>query len=338
MFVQDATPPPVDTVTRTLTGNAAGAGRASDAERAAAARIASITRRVAGNRRLRGADLDDVVQETTLLNLEGLRNRDESPTRFGATVSPVNLVRAQAKSALQRTQWRGTGVRSEDLRAFAILVDAAAEKSRALGRSVTPAEFDDLADGIRLRWPDGNRPQMHFQRTISARWVPIDTAVDLPSPALQPDELRWSDLPDAAAVLAAEASAIGQHRRQEYGVNPANAWNLFAEAIGEVPKVESGILTRTQKRKAEFTVEESGIPVSKLAEEGVERGRSASLRPAVDALLTPFRNAHSDRGCDCAPAIFETLASHPMYATRLWASALSIASRKQPCNRIHPGA
>lgn len=265
------------------------------------------------------------MQETTLMHLEGLAGQGRAATV--SMGSPAALVRRQARAAFQRVQWRGTGVRSEDLRAFAELIDEAERRRVERQAPLRREEFDELAERIRLSWPEEGRPHRDYHRLIvrASQSLPLEEAVSASVPAPVENTRPWHELPDCPAVLAAEAAEAGEYRRRELGVHRSCAWNLFAEALQSVPKAVPGTLTRALKRRTINTVEGAGRTIPELAEAGVRRMTVTDLEPPELALLAPFRIQNVD--FDKAERVFAVLADHIRYADRLWHSAVNIAAR-----------
>jgi hypothetical protein len=253
-----------------------------------------------------GVDGDEITQDTIIAYLDTSRRRGED-----SPIANVNgYVHSTARS-IANAAMAGTG-RSEVRAAMTEFRELTAAQSQQLGRLLTTAESDALANDIRNRQKLRRRAPEGFQRPV--HFVDIDNHPEAQSVVAQSAE--------SAEFQAGSISEMAERLCDSGKKKEARriAWDALAE-ISDVPMVTPGSLTELESAKARRLVTEA----SGAGAAAQEWNQGLSHPSTRDALFAPFGDL-DDNGRD---AVAHMLTQHRHFADSLWDAAVTAATAKR---------
>lgn len=179
-----------------------------------------------------------------------------------------------------------------------------------LGRSLTQAEGDALAEEIRDNWHDKNhRPSKGFHRVVTFESINDEgsNAVNEMPAAHDTVEAIGGDRAHRLADLVEEKELTRVQAR-------AQLWNVFA-AEDNAPEAVPGWMNPFGVRQAKATVKDA-VDVAAKWKQGLTTDQEEK------ALFAPFGNITAGE----KNAVAETLLARPAYSHRMWVGALEFAS------------
>ncbi len=199
--------------------------------------------------------------------------------------------------------------RHESSKALRIWKERTAKLEAELGRSLTKAEGDSLADDIRTNWDDPkHRPIVNFHRPI------METSIDGANEenprqfaAEAQPEREGSERAHALADLVEEKDLTKSQARRQL-------WNVFAGEDG-APEARPGRLTSHTVRKAKTTITD--------AVEAAHQWQNGALTDQEAAsLFAPFGDLNRAEQY----AVANTILARPAYGHRMWTGAVDFAA------------
>lgn len=247
-----------------------------------------------------GVDADDLTQESLLSFVSAVRKNGR-----GNIANPGGYIATSARRAAVMAVYGSDGATRS---ALVVLRDRRAEIAQSIGRDLTQAEIEELAEEIRTSAPAGRRPREGFHR--KTKFVPLD-AVEEPV-----DSPPTQDADFADGSFGAMADDLAQKGKGHKVEAKRLAWRAIAEGAG-APYAATGTLNWRHTSHARKVVAEAGGASAVAAR--WERSHESSAES--DALFIPFGDideAGKEKVCDI-------LVRYQSHAENLWFVALGEA-------------
>jgi uncharacterized protein YbaA (DUF1428 family) len=269
--------------------------------------VARVLARHALRRSKLGSHLvDDIAQDslTSVIN---------SRTRGTVGALTPGLIANATRQAVSHHLSTINGVRHEEFKARQKLDGQVDDLSQELGRGLTDAEIDVMAERIRDTWHDPrHKPAVGFQKKF--------TEVDLDG--------EGSEAYDMVAPQFRSAGGERSHRLADDIESGAvdktqarrGAWNAIAGDLG-LPEVTAGSITESRARKYVAVI---GDRVNGALDVATDFLDGVAEHNAAEALFAPFGYVDGHE----RNAIAHTLVTRPQFAHRLWRSALDGANAR----------
>lgn len=278
-------------------------------------RTAQELARVAGIRAgLSAEDIEDVAQDTVLSVLTTQRNNGGKAVYGG-------LVRQASRALVSRLV--DTHSRHEDSRAFTMWKRRVEEEQHTLGRHLTKAELDKLAEDIRANWHDPrHRPSVGFQHETKV--VSFEGSARRLDETLGNPESFASHTVKAADQLVDDMERpVGDPKRVGKDEARRHAWNVLSEDLDTARAIESSLDSDFAQRAYRAVNSLGGaVGVASRWLDGDFDDRDEAKADA--ALFAPFGAITNAEKRSIAIA----LANRPEVANRLWKSALDFATKR----------
>lgn len=264
-------------------------------------------------------EVEDIAQDSVLALLESQRN--------GVVVSNTGsyLVGA-AKSMAARSL--NTAVRHEDLRAYRMYKSQTAALAAELGRPLTSAEQDAVAENIRGDWPNpNNRPSQDFRRAAASHNISIQAplgggrgeTVGTVVEEVLADREAVSNYVEPGSALDAALDAVEGHEGDRRDARRL-LWDALAPSVG-APSVarQSLSVRRCTQLRAEMSTYPGGVAGAvETWNHGVEDAGTA-------VLFAPFGDIDADQ----KDRVAELMTTSSERAEVMWSSALMLANRRK---------
>ena len=274
-----------------------------------------------------GVDVEDLLQDTAVEFYATLaRQRTAVDPRPGLNGREVTVRAAAGSGMANPGGWihriaytiaarRVAGTdRSADLAALREVRARREDAENRLGRGLSAAEADRLADEIRLARPPRRRPAPGFHRRV--RTVSTDVLEqdwDLPA---EPEPAGGGEFAAHTSGAVAENLLAGRGRSGRAAAQRL-AWDVVAEVTG-APVVVPEVLDAEVARQAARRVQDAGGAPA-VAWRAVRDGMSGQ---DVEALCVPFGRLDEDERA----AVVRTVRRSGGYGDEVWAAALRAAT------------
>jgi hypothetical protein len=265
----------------------------------------AVARMMAGRagRQLNKQDLEDVAQDAITSILTSVKH--------GTVVSLTpGLITAAIRNSVVHRQLVNSGLRHEDASAIKKLESRVTISEQDLGRHLSEADLDALAQNIRETWKDQrHKPSAGFHRRITV----LEMAGDVEDEALRiPADEQHNMERTTAGDLASQV--------ENGDLSTANAkrklWNALA-TDWDVPQAEGNI------RPAEAERIKAAMRLGGGVAEALDTYWAGMSSTATSALFAPFGEINAESRV----RVFTVLAARPAFADRIWEAALASATR-----------
>lgn len=254
-------------------------------------------------------DRDDIVGDT-IVDILGQQKR-------GTTHINDDAFKQYTTRAVS-SRYVDPGVHHTSLTGRRIFNEKVEAKMQSLGRPLTKAEREELADAVRLSFPAGRRPAFGFER----KEVPISLDLEVGENGsttlgdLIAAEERGSDYATATTRAAAANDALEDEGSSFKAADARkNIWNLLAD--DDAPKV--AVKSVTDDRQHRALVENFGGAAA--VARAWQEGETAEDDAVNESLFAPFGQLDEKQ----REHVTNVLVRNAAFADKIWDSAMTAA-------------
>lgn len=282
-------------------------------------------------------DRDDITQDAVIRVLEQAQKRGYTDVSKEAKDGGRAGVVAQAVThSIIRVKHQGEHHTAVSGRKR--LNERRQEREASLGRNLSPAEVEDLAEDVRMNdFAPGRRPSpgYHVLRIDSlsteerdedgrlTNYGTLATEDEYPSHADAGDSTAIGQLADR---VAAGKNTDKAERAAEGGISAAEGrkmlWNTYRSANPEIPELQP--VAAQERREAQNLIEAAG-GAHKVAGSWLD---NEEVDPKTEAAFFAPWGSGFNTTTDQKIAVAEKIASNRDYAEHLWAAALGVTAKK----------